>query len=149
MRHQWIGRLTTKSSQGSVGKPADRVRCGDAAICERGVAAAPCALRGATSRAQAEAGPGERVDLILDQSRASERHQVLMLALRWGERTLPLAWRVEETEGAIGFGVQRSLFDAVAAWLPDMRAPALRPALWHNPRWSHTASRLAGTIGCG
>jgi hypothetical protein len=45
-------------------------------------------------RAQAEAGPGERIDLILDQSRASERHQILMLALRWGERALPLAWRV-------------------------------------------------------
>jgi len=71
------------------------------------------------ARAQAEAGPGERVDLILDQRRASERHQVLMLALRWGERALPLAWRVEETEGAIGFGVQKGLLDAVAAWLPE------------------------------
>src|SRR4051812_47803615 len=32
---------------------------------------------------------GERVELILDQSRASERHQILMLALRWGNRALP------------------------------------------------------------
>ena len=71
------------------------------------------------ARAQAEAGPGERVDLILDQSRASERHQILMLALRWGERALPLAWRVEETEGAIGFGVQKGLLDTVVAWLPE------------------------------
>src|SRR5215210_7787783 len=47
------------------------------------------------AQAQAEARPGERVELILDQSRASERHQILMLALRWGERALPLAWRVE------------------------------------------------------
>ena len=70
------------------------------------------------ARAQADAGPGG-VDLILDQSRASERHQILMLALRWGERALPLAWRVEETEGAIGFGVQKGLLDAVAAWLPE------------------------------
>ena len=61
------------------------------------------------ARAQAEAGPRGWVDLILDQSRASERHQVLMLALRWGERALPLAWRGEETEGAIGFGVQKGL----------------------------------------
>ncbi len=59
------------------------------------------------------------MDLILDQSRASERHQILMLALRWGERALPLAWQVEETEGAIGFGVQKRLLDAVAAWLPE------------------------------
>ena len=71
------------------------------------------------ARAQADAGPKGRVDLILDQSRVSERHQVLMLALRWGERALPLAWRVEETEGAIGFGVQKGLLDAVAAWLPE------------------------------
>jgi hypothetical protein len=70
-------------------------------------------------RAQVEAGPGERLDLILDQSRASERHQILMLALRWGERALPLAWRVEETTGAIGFGVQKRLLDVVAAWLPE------------------------------
>ena len=71
------------------------------------------------AQAQAEAGPGERIHLILDQSRVSERHQVLMLALRWGKRALPLAWRVEETTGAIGFGVQEGLLDAVATWLPE------------------------------
>ena len=71
------------------------------------------------ARAQADAGPKGRVNLILDQSRVSERHQVLMLALRWGERASPLAWRVEETEGAIGFRVQEGMLDAVAAWLPE------------------------------
>jgi hypothetical protein len=40
-----------------------------------------------------------RVELILDQSKLSDRHQVLMLALRFGERALPLAWRVEQTPG--------------------------------------------------
>src|SRR3954468_24624678 len=74
--------------------------------------------RGVLARAHAEGRRGERVKLILDQSRASERHQILMLALRWGNRALPLAWRVEETEGAIGFVVQKRLLDAVAAWLP-------------------------------
>ena len=69
--------------------------------------------------AQTDAGPEGRLDLILDQSRVSERHQLLMLALRWGERALPLAWRVEETEGAIGLRVQKGLLDAVAAWLPE------------------------------
>src|SRR4051794_16030774 len=43
------------------------------------------------------AAGGEPLSLILDQSQISERHQVLMLALRWGERALPLAWRVEQT----------------------------------------------------
>ena len=42
------------------------------------------------------AGTGEPLGLILDQSKVSDRHQVLMLAVRWGERALPLAWRVEE-----------------------------------------------------
>src|SRR4051794_12268112 len=42
---------------------------------------------------------GQPLVLILDQSKVSDRHQVLMLALRCGERALPLAWRVEETDG--------------------------------------------------
>jgi hypothetical protein len=40
------------------------------------------------------ADTGEPLALILDQ--VSDRHQVLMLAVRWGERALPLAWRIEE-----------------------------------------------------
>ena len=43
---------------------------------------------------------GNAVVLILDQSKFSDRHQVLMLALRFGERAVPLAWRIEVTEGA-------------------------------------------------
>src|SRR3954463_16722075 len=65
------------------------------------------------------AADGEPLSLILDQSKMSDRHQVLMLAVRWGERALPLAWRVEETEGAIGFDTQRALLEAVAPWLPE------------------------------
>jgi len=61
---------------------------------------------------------GDPVPLILDQSKVSDRHQVLMLSVRWGERALPVAWRVEETEGAIGFAVQKDLLDAVRGWLP-------------------------------
>jgi hypothetical protein len=61
---------------------------------------------------------GQPLVLILDQSKVSDRHQVLMLALRCGERALPLAWRVEETDGAIGFETQKALLDAVAPWLP-------------------------------
>ena len=64
------------------------------------------------------AAGGQPIVLILDQSKVSDRHQVLMLALRCGERALPLAWRVEETDGAIGFETQKALLDAVAPWLP-------------------------------
>jgi len=86
------------------------------------------------TRAQAEAGPEERVDLILDQSRVSERHQILMLALRWGERALPLAWRVEETEGAIGFGVQApARHHRCVAARGRARVPARRPVLPARP----------------
>src|SRR5688500_10461745 len=64
------------------------------------------------------AGGGEPLALILDQSTISDRHQVLMLAVRFGDRALPLAWRVEATEGAIGFEIQKALLDAVAPWVP-------------------------------
>src|SRR6186713_1811292 len=65
------------------------------------------------------AAGGQPIVLILDQSKVSDRHQVLMLALRCGERALPLAWRVEETGGAIGFETQKALLDAVVSWLPE------------------------------
>jgi hypothetical protein len=38
---------------------------------------------------------------------------------------LPLAWRVEETEGAIGFAIQKELLDVVAGWLPLRQAVIL------------------------
>ena len=72
--------------------------------------------RAVLARASAEGGP---VVLIMDQSKLSDRHQVLMLALRHGERALPLAWRVEATAGPIGFEVQKELLKAVAPWLPE------------------------------
>jgi hypothetical protein len=59
-----------------------------------------------------------RVVLIMDQTKASDRHQILMLSLRFGERALPLAWRVEATQGAIAFARQRELLDAAIPWLP-------------------------------
>jgi hypothetical protein len=67
----------------------------------------------------ARAGTDRRgLVLILDQSKVSDRHQVLMLALRHGERALPIAWRVETTRGAIGFETQKALLNAVAPWMP-------------------------------
>lgn len=56
---------------------------------------------------------GDPVPLILDESKASDCHQILILSVRWGERALPVVWRVEETDGAIGFAAQRDLPDAV------------------------------------
>jgi hypothetical protein len=64
---------------------------------------------------------GEPIPLILDQTTASDRHQILMLSVRWGERALPLAWRVEDTAGAIGFATQKSC----SRW-----SPAGCPPIW-------------------
>ena len=76
MRHQWIARVLGNTLIGP-----------DAVM-------APFA-REVLLRA-ADAG---RVVLILDRSKLSDRRQVLMLALRYGERALPLAWRVETAAG--------------------------------------------------
>jgi hypothetical protein len=71
------------------------------------------------------AGPGDPIPLILDQTKACDRHPILMLSVRWGERALPLAWRVEKTAGAIGFATQKELPDVVAGWLPADQAVIL------------------------
>ncbi len=93
--------------------------------------------------------------LILDQSKVSDRHQVLMLALRHGERALALAWRVETTGGAIGFDTQKALLDAVASWMPTDAKVCLRGdgfygtadliSLCQGRGWSYRL-RLKGTL---
>src|ERR671939_1684953 len=57
---------------------------------------------------------GQSVVLLIDQTKVSERHQVVMVAVRLGGRALPLAWRVKEAQGAIGFAEQRTALEAVA-----------------------------------
>jgi hypothetical protein len=68
---------------------------------------------------------GGSLPLIMDQSKVNDRHQVLMLSVRWGERALPIAWRVEETKGAIGFATQKSLLETVRSWLSEDQAVVL------------------------
>jgi hypothetical protein len=54
---------------------------------------------------------------------------------------LPLAWRVEETEGAIGFTTQKELLDVVAGWLPVGQAVILLADRFYGTpemiRWCH------------
>ncbi len=64
MRYQWIVRVLANPL----------IECGGVML--------PFA-REVFGQVQAEAGRRGLVELILDQSRASERHQILMLALRW------------------------------------------------------------------
>jgi hypothetical protein len=69
------------------------------------------------------AAGGRRIVLLLDQTQATERHQVLMVAVRVGGRAVPLAWWVKETQGAIGFVEQREVLEAVVDLLPAGAAP--------------------------
>src|SRR3982750_1850788 len=71
------------------------------------------------------AANGRTVVLMIDQTRATERHQVVMVAARVGERALPLAWRVKATEGAIGFPEQREALEAASRLLPEGGRPVL------------------------
>ncbi len=70
---------------------------------------------------------GARPVLIIDQSQVTRRHrhEMVMVALRVGERALPLAWRVCRTAGAIGFAEQAILLERIAGWLPDGAKPVL------------------------
>src|SRR3954454_10416302 len=72
MRYQWISRLL-----------------GDALI-EVDAVMAPHGREVLARRAEG----GRRIVLMIDQPRATGRHQVVMVAARAGGRALPLAWRV-------------------------------------------------------
>src|SRR4051794_17597551 len=91
-----------------------------------------------------------------------------MLAPRWGGRALPLAWRGEETEGPIGFAVQKGLNRAefcggsnscedgamtkrTPPFSPEVRERAVRMVLEHQGEHSspYAAIRsIAAKIGC-
>src|SRR5215211_1515559 len=68
---------------------------------------------------------GQTVVLLIDQTKVSERHQVVMVAVCLGGRALPLTWRVKETQGAIGFAEQRAALEAAARLLPAGAKPVL------------------------
>ena len=65
------------------------------------------------------ADAGQTVVLMIDQSKATDLHQMVMVSVRLGNRALPLAWRVKETQGAIGIAEQRKALEAVRAMLPE------------------------------
>jgi hypothetical protein len=65
------------------------------------------------------AANGRRLVLIMDQTKANDTQQAVVIAVRVGGRSLPIAWRVKETEGAIGFPEQKAALDVVLKLLPD------------------------------
>ena len=62
---------------------------------------------------------GRRLVLIMDQTKANETQQAVVIAVRVAGRSLPIAWRVKETEGAIGFPEQKAALGVVLKLLPD------------------------------
>jgi hypothetical protein len=96
MRYQWISRLL-----GNELIDTDRVM-------------APFA----SEVLQRAAAHGHRLILIIDQSKANDTQQAIVVAVRVGGRSLPIAWRVKETEGAIGFSEQRAALETALALLP-------------------------------
>jgi hypothetical protein len=103
MRYQWISRLLGN------------------ALIDTDAVMAPFA-REVLARAGAD---GRTLVLIIDQSQVNAAHQMVMVSLRVGGRAVPLAWRVKETQGAIGFAEQRAALDRVAALLPEGVRPVL------------------------
>ena len=61
---------------------------------------------------------GKTAILMLDQSKISDGFECLMVSLKTGERAMPVAWKVVETKGAIGFGLQEELLNSVVDMIP-------------------------------
>ena len=68
----------------------------------------------------ANAAKGRRKLIVsIDQTKCNDTQQVVVVALRVGGRSLPLSWRVKETEGAIGFAEQRAALEVARKLLPE------------------------------
>lgn len=64
-------------------------------------------------------GNGQTLILMLDQSKISAGFECLMVSLRVAERAIPVAWKVVETGGPIGFEIQKILLDSVKEMMPE------------------------------
>ena len=77
---------------------------------------------------------GRQLVLIIDQSKANDSQQAIVVAVRVGGRSLPIAWRVKETEGAIGFAEQRAALETALALLPaDVRVVLMGDLFYGSP----------------
>lgn len=64
------------------------------------------------------AADGRKLVLIIDQTKANDTQQAVVVAVRAGGRSLPIAWWVKETEGAIGFAEQKAALEVALRLLP-------------------------------
>ena len=67
---------------------------------------------------EAAVSEGRTAVLIMDQSKISDGFECLMISLRLANRAIPVAWKIVQTKGAIGFDIQETLIDEVAKMIP-------------------------------
>jgi hypothetical protein len=98
---------------------------------------------------------GQVILLSMDQTDLGDRMAVLMITVRVGDRSLPLAWLAEEGAANIGFARQKMLLDCVLRWLPDgakamLLADRFYPSTslfqWLNAQAWHYRLRLKGNL---
>ena len=61
----------------------------------------------------------QTISLAMDQSDLGNRFAILMISVRIGNRSLPVAWMVESGAANIGFEGQKKLLETVLGWLPS------------------------------
>ena len=101
------------------------------------------------------AGNGQTILLSMDQTDLGDRMAVLMVCVRVGDRSLPLAWCAEAGAANIGFEGQRLVLERVREWLPgdaavllsaDRFYPSGELLAWlHAQGWSYRL-RLKGNL---
>jgi hypothetical protein len=62
---------------------------------------------------------GQVAILMLDQSQIGNGFECLMVSLRFGERAIPVAWRIKKTEGEMGYDEQERLLKATYELIPQ------------------------------
>lgn len=76
-------------------------------------------MRGFIPEIAEVAGTNDKtIVLMMDQSKIRDGFECLMISMRVGERAIPVAWKVKETSGGIGFDVQKPLLDAAYSMMP-------------------------------
>jgi hypothetical protein len=83
---------------------------------------------------------GETIVLMLDQSKLADGLECLMVSLRFGERALPVAWRVIETKGEIGFGIQKVLLEGTYSMMSQWVSILLSADRFYGRRTLHGRS---------
>lgn len=103
-----------------------------------------------------QAGQNRQIILLsLDQTDLGDRMAVLMLTVRLGDRSLPLAWLAEAGAANIGFPKQKVLLDKVREWIPagadvmllaDRFYPSVDLFQWLKAQGWHYRLRLKGNL---